>query len=389
MRILNIAVNGVYTDGYSYHENMLPRYHHLNGHEVWTLTSEYVFNAEGGIEKTKGDRDYTDTWGVHILRLPIRGDRELSFRLKRFEGFYEAIERIAPDLIFCHLFQFLDVLQLIRYKKHHPEVPIFFDSHADYSNSAQGWLSKHLLHGLLWRWCAHRVLPIAETFYGVLPARVDFLTERYRLPADKVQLLVMGADDVMTEQAIASDARSRIRSRCGISEDDFLVVTGGKIDLWKQQTLLLMDAVNHLEGLPIRLLVFGPVVPELKEQLLARCSARVQYLGWQSAEDSYALFAAADLAAFPGRHSVFWEQAAGQGIPLLVKDWPGTHHVDVGGNVRFLREDSEEEIKRELSRLLTHPEEYAAMRAAARTKGMQVFSYREIAKRSIELHPAK
>ena len=84
---------------------------------------------------------------------------------------------------------------------------------------------------------------------------------------------------------------------------------------------------------------------------------KVQYIGWINANESYRYFAAADLAVFPGRHSVFWEQVTAQGIPMLCKKWDGTTHVDVGGNVRFLEEDSAALLQREIERLLEHPEE--------------------------------
>ena len=81
---------------------------------------------------------------------------------------------------------------------------------------------------------------------------------------------------------------------------------------------------------------------------------------------------------FPGRHSVMWEQVTGQGIPMLVKDWPGTHHVDLGGNVRFLYNDSIEEIQEELERLVSNPNEYASMKSIAEKKGIHIFSYKNI-----------
>ena len=70
---------------------------------------------------------------------------------------------------------------------------------------------------------------------------------------------------------------------------------------------------------------------------------------------------------------------------MLVKDWPGMHHVDLGGNVQFLTKDSAEEIQEEIERLIHHPEEYRSMKQIAEEKGMKVFSYAVIAKRSIEM----
>ena len=100
--------------------------------------------------------------------------------------------------------------------------------------------------------------------------------------------------------------------------------------------------------------------------------------------DSYKYFAASDLVVFPGRHSVYWEQVTGLGVPMLCKEWDGTKHVDLGGNVRFLRHDSTKEIQREIERLLDNPGEYGKMKEVARREGMKVFSYRRIARQSLE-----
>lgn len=381
MRIVNIALNGVYSDGFSYHENLLPLYHSKNGHDVTILASEYEFNSEGLPQKTK-KTDYIDENGIHIIRLPIKRDKDISYRLKRFVGVYQQLERLNPDIIFCHLFQFIDVKEVIRYKRNHPQVKLFLDSHSDYSNSAKSWLSRNIQHKLLWRYFAQMALPYTERFYGVLPARVDFIKTLYGIPDEKVELLVMGADDELAQQASDAGRVSSVREKFGIREDDFLIVTGGKIDLWKRQTLLLMDAVNSLANPKIKLIVFGSVVDELKEELQKRCTEKVQYIGWLESKDSYPIFAAADLAVFPGRHSVFWEQVAGQGIPMVVKYWEGTDHVDQDGNVRFLYKDSTEEIAGVIEELSAKGESYISMKKTAQAKAY-LFSYRYLAEKSI------
>ena len=97
----------------------------------------------------------------------------------------------------------------------------------------------------------------------------------------------------------------------------------------------------------------------------------------------YNYFLAADLAVFPGTHSVLWEQACACGIPAVFRDWEGMHHVDVGGNAIFLHEDSTEEIEQVLLDLYEHSEKIDKMRKIAQTKGIIEFSYREIARKSI------
>lgn len=190
------------------------------------------------------------------------------------------------------------------------------DNHCDFSNSATNWLSKYVLHGIIWKHFAKEILPYTKKFYGVLPARVDFLINMYGIPSNKVELLVMGADDDKVDQVLKGNSKERIRKKYNIGKDDFLVMFGGKIDAWKKQTLLLMEAIGKIENPKVKLIVFGSVTQELADNVKDLCiKNKVQYIGWVKAEESYEYFAAADLAIFPGRHSVFWEQVAGMGIP--------------------------------------------------------------------------
>lgn len=383
MKIVHICLCGAMTDGLTYQENIITKYHRRMGYEVTVISSQYIWDTKG--KKVLTDKTtYLNDDDVKMIRLPIRYGT-VDNRLKVYPSLYRTVEHEEPDILFVHDCQFLDVRVLAKYLRKHPNVKAFVDNHVDYSNGAHGWLSKNILHKILWRHCAQRIEPFVTRFYGVLPARVDFLKELYDLPAEKCALLVMGGDDEKVEQAAHPEVRARIRAQYGIDEDNFLVMTGGKIDAYKTQTLLMMEAVQRIQNERIRLIVFGSVAPELKEKVDALADGKkVQYIGWVQANDSYDYFAAADLVVFPGRHSVFWEQVAAQGIPMLVKDWPGTHHVDLGGNVRFLTEDSAQEIQNEIERLINHPEEYRRMKRVALEKGMHEFSYAEIAKRAIE-----
>lgn len=382
MKIANICLCGPYNDGFSYQDNYLPKYHKRLGHEVWLIASEWAFNDKGEMV-ISDETEYDNNDGVHVIRLHSKFGKLGSF-LRLYPDIVKTIERIKPDVLFIHGCSFWSIRRLVPYLKRNRTV-VYVDNHADYSNSARNWLSKNVLHKIVWRSCARKIEPYTRRFYGVLPARVDFLKELYGLPADKCELLVMGADDDAVKAAARPEVRKSIREKYGIAADDFLIMTGGKIDLFKTQTILLMQAVQQIKDPKVKLIVFGSVVPELKEKVAAVADGRkVQYIGWVKSDDSYPLFAAADLVVFPGRHSVFWEQVAGQGIPMLVKDWAGTHHVDMGGNVRFLKQDSSEEIEKMLTEIINDPEEYQKMKDIAVGIASKQFSYSNIAKNSIE-----
>ena len=383
MKIVHVCLCGPMTDGLNYQENMITKYHKKLGYDVTIIASQWIWGSDGKLATTaKGD--YLNDDGVKVIRLPMKRGT-VGSRLKVYPGLCKTVEAEAPDILFIHDCQFLDICRLADYAKKHPDVKVYVDNHVDYSNGAHGWLSKNILHKGLWRYCAKKIEPYATKFYGVLPARVDFLKELYGLPSEKCELLVMGADDDAVTGANTDEVKEKIRKQYGIAPDDFLIISGGKIDQWKTQTLLLMEAVQKITYEKVKLVVFGSVTPELKDKVSALADGRrVQYIGWIQSQDSYQHFAAADLVVFPGRHSVFWEQVAAQGIPMLVKDWPGTHHIDLGGNVRFLTQDSAEEIQTEIVRLIENPDEYKKMKDVAVSEGMKTFSYRDIAQRSIE-----
>lgn len=385
MKIVHLCLASFFPDGYSYQENMLPKFHKLQGHEVEVIASLETFDENGKSTYYEKARQYTNEYEIPVTRLAYKTPSSLFLQLRSYVGFAEALQRSKPDIIFVHGCQFVDIGVVVAYCKKHPSVRVYVDNHADFSNSATNWLSKNILHKILWRWCAHRIEPYTTKFYGVLPARVEFLKDMYGLPAKKCELLVMGADDELVETAAQPEVRARIREQYGIAEDEFLVMTGGKIDAFKTQTLLLMEAVQKIENPRVKLIVFGSVTQELKKQVEALADGvKVQYIGWVQAKDSYEYFAAADLVVFPGRHSVFWEQVAAQGVPMLCKRWDGTTHVDLGGNVKFLTEDSAAEIQTAIEALTGDADAYMQMKRIAMERGMKEFSYRDIAKRSIE-----
>lgn len=384
MKVVHLCLGAFYPDNYSYQENMLPKFHKQLGYEVEVIASTQSFDEHGKTCYLKDIGSYQNEYNIKVDRLAYKSENKIWKKLKRYIGTYDALEAASPDILFIHGCQFLDIDQVVKYLNKHSNVTVYVDNHADFSNSATNWVSKNILHKIIWKRCAHKIEPFTKKFYGVLPARVDFLKNIYGLPADRCELLVMGADDELVEKAKASGARKRIRTQCCIKDDDFLILTGGKIDQWKTQTLLLMQAVQNISDPRVKLVVFGSVTQELLDQVKALADGtKVQYIGWIQASDSYDYFEAADLVVFPGRHSVMWEQVTGQGKPMLVKDWEGTHHVDLGGNVRFLAKDSVEEIQGEIEKLLKNPKEYRQMAEIAEKEGMRVFSYADIARRAI------
>ena len=379
MKICHLCLHGPYNEGWNYQENILPKYHARLGYEVFQIVTPYIW--DGNEIRECVDTRYTNTYGITVIRCHERTGISFGGRLERYPELMGFLQEITPDILFIHDVQCLDIATVVKFLKKHIDCIVYVDNHSDCVNSATNWLSKNILHKGLWKHMAQKINPFVKKFYGVLPARVDFLVDLYKLPPEKCELLVMGADDEAVEAALKPEVRVNKRLEYGVADDDFVIVTGGKIDHNKPQVLTLMKAVNETADEHIKLIVFGSVSPELKDEFDKQISEYVKYVGWRKSEDIYSDFAAAELVAFPGLHSVLWEQAVGMGKPCAFKRIKGFEHIDLGGNCMFFERDDIEEYKRVIAESIKNID---SMKAVAEGQGKEMFSYKAIAKRTLE-----
>ena len=381
MKIVHICLAAFYVEGLGYQENVLPQRHAELGNEVTVLTSDFVFNSkqEGG---KREQLDYVNDFGIHVKVLQRSTRYGYYSRFRDFDGVYAALESEKPDIVFVHGGQFVALKDVIKYCKKRREVKLFIDQHGDYYNmKIDTWKSKLVQRRIYGHWM-RKAVPFTKKFWGVTPWRCQYLHEVYKIPEDKIGLLVMGGDDRYIHFDEVPKLRTDIRKQISLKDDDFVAITGGKIDSTKN-IHLLMQAIAELDMDNLKLIVFGMPNDEMKAQIDKLSEDKhIINIGWLDSTKVYDYFLASDLAVFPGTHSVLWEQACACGIPGVFKDWEGMHHVDTGGNCKFLHKDSTEEIKEVLSEIIGDKEKYYGMKQAAE-KSKKDFFYSEIAKRAI------
>lgn len=382
MKIVHVIIAATYKEGLGYQENILPAKHVQLGLTTHVVT--YDRNIPNG-------GDYINDDGVHVTLLPINKSKYSRIRyispfLCRTEGLYFYLDKIMPDILFVHGLQSIDSLIISRWCKKHPYVKLYVDQHADYYNSPIHKFSIRMYYKFVYGYIAKKLSKYAIKFWGVTPWRVDYMQKVYHINPDKTDLLVMGGDEKLVDWDNRNIIRKEYRKKYNISEHAFLIVTGGKIDKAKNIHILI-DSILNLKINNVNLLIFGSLSKEMEECCIPKFKENIQYVGWLDSKQVYPYFLAADLVVFPGTHSVLWEQAISCGVPGIFKDWEGGfNHIDCGGNVILLSEVSVDSLSNEIKNLVDNIDNrYSKMKDVAENKARDVFSYIDIAKKSIGL----
>lgn len=384
MKIVHICIcSHVFCETYAYQDNLLPKYHKKLGHDVSIIAPVY-----SGFDKDTGRINCMDSGvtimqnGIKLIRLKAALPCKVNQHVHQFHGLYKAIEQEKPDLIFAHSIASLNYRSIARYKSKHPSVRVCVDNHADYVNSGKKVLSDFWASFVMRYFVAKKLIDASEMFYGVTPARCDYLHEVLGVPMGKISLLPMGADDEEMRLDSREFLRKSVRQKYGISDDDFLIVTGGKID-WLKNIHVLAKAVNSVENNHLKLLIFGSIIDDMKSIFEQLKSDKVQCIGWVPSNEVYQYFYAADIVMFPGLHSVLWEQAVASKVPCAFSKIKGFEHVDFGGNCILMEGKDSGYYKHLLNQILSDKERYTQMLVAAQSDGADDFRYGRIAQKVV------
>ena len=385
MRILHCCLAAFYIDNYGYQENILPQMHKLQGHDVAILAStETYINSSELSYLSPGS--YLTKEGIPVTRLGYVNylPHIIRKKLRIYIGISSFIKKFSPDIIFLHDCQFVSIYSIANYAKKN-NVRIYVDGHTDFINSGRNWFSKNILHKIIYKWCAKKIEPYTRKFYGTLPLRSAFFRDVYGIDEKKVELLPLGADLTGIDLKDGQNIRNSLRRELDITETDFVIVTGGKLDRRKNIHRLLR-IVNELNIEDIKVIVFGTATIEMRSEIeeLSK-SPNIKNIGWIDSENTFKFLLAADVAIFPGTHSVLWEQSIGLGIPCIFKKWKGMEHLNLNGNCLFIEIDEITELREKILLIYNNKNILANMKRVAVDKGIKEFSYFEIAKRAIDL----
>lgn len=382
MKIVHIAPGASYTEGWGYQENLLTKYQAKLGYDV-TLIVQNV-SRPNKVLITVPCEEFRSQDNFKVIRRAHKPiiNKKIT-RIFTYLDVYEELSTIKPDLIFFHGLASWTIFDAIKYKKKNPQCLIVQDNHLDY-NIGFGF-NTFTRRGIraFYRFMNKRSIKYVEKVYGVTPWRKQYAEDYFRIPKSKTDVLIMGADDEQLNLPERRRIREKIREELSIREDEFVVITGGKIDKRKKIDVL-MRSCSSIKN--IRLIVFGDVLEDVKEEFykIIESSSNIDFIGWLDGRRVYDYFYASDLVFFPGQHSVLWEQACASKVPCVFEKWEGMDHVNNGGNSDFITPIDVETIKSKIEGLI-FTDRYYAMKSVAESEKTDIYLYSNIAKKSVEV----
>ena len=379
MKILHLCLANFYIDGYNYQENVLPRIHKEDGHDVRIIASTETFvdnRSYGYLEPS----EYVTEYGVPIKRLPYVkiGTKFTTIKIRKYSGLYDEIAAFAPDVIMSHSLAYWSVLDVIRYKKEHPEVKFYADSHSAAYNSGRNWVSLYLLHRGVYRWIIQKALPYLEKYFYVGASVREFDKENYGVPLEMMEYFPLGGN--LLEKSEHQAYRTARREELKLADDELLLVHSVKLDALKR-TEELLKAFTAVPELKAKLAIIGSIPDDMKPVLepLMEVDERVVYLGWKSASDLLEYLCACDLYCQPGSVSATLQNAVCCGSPIMAyPHLPYTEELDYG-NILWV--ETQEDMERVFRDLAAGKTDLSALCKGSERCARELLDYRVLAAR--------
>ncbi len=378
-----VHISPVFHDNWSYQENILTNIQsYEKDFEVLVISSKTsIVNYESPINLNE---DYFLN-KVRIIRLNFIFNFFNRFYL--FKNLYKTLDSIKPDIIMIHGLQTLSVLQVISYKKKNSHCRIYADLHADYDISGKNIFSILILHKLIWKSLISYSIKYLEQIYYTRPSVKKFSMDLYSINDIKLSPLYLGTEFNLPTEEERFEIRSKFRKSLQIDNNDFVIITGGKLSEISNIETIIHAMNNQDFTYNIHLIIFGSIDDKYLDYLrgLILDKNNLQFLGWQNKRQIFEALVSSDLSIYLGRHSVLWEQSIGLGLPIVLKYKIDREYLNCNNNVHFLFSNETIELINALKQFLNTESYYKYILSNSRDAGPENFNFINITKKLNEI----
>ena len=308
MKIVHVSISSPFIDSWGYQENLLPKYLQMEGTKNYIIASANDIPAHLKSEIVNKGTNYVYD-GIVVRRIPTK---KISTSFAFTKGLHKVLEEIKPDIIFHHNLNCTSMPICARYAKR-KGIPMVCDNHADTIN-----MTKHRL----WAWFYYKLLigfsckihkKQIYKAYGVTHARCDFIHDYFGLAKNKIDFLPIGAD---VDLADTINSKAELRQLYGFSDEEFIIVSGGKMGIGKGTDNLIWAVEElHNEYPMLSLVLFGKFEDDETASQANNSQVTAVY-GWCDRVKTLQLLKLADVACWPIHHTTLIEDAVSVCTPL-------------------------------------------------------------------------
>lgn len=381
MKIVFLGFASSYTPGMTYQDNYLCNQVLADGHEVTYLANTEEF-INGKIEEV-GEEDVFFPNGLHLIRLRnvFILSKVVTKKLRLYKGVYSILEKEKPDVIFCHNTQYGPIRDVAKYKKKHPNVKFYADTHTASYNSATNWLSLHILHRVYYKWLLQSAMPQLDKYYYIGESERSFAIKNYGVPESLMEFFPLGGL-VLSDEEYQKN-RQEIRNELVISDDMRLYGHAGKLTSLKKTEDLLL-AFSSVPDKNARLIIMGSIPDDRKDVLLPMIQAdsRVNYLGWISGDSLQRYLCACDLYCQPYDNSAIFQNAICCRCAIMT--YPHSYYTKQYDNGNIIWEKGVEDMRRVFEQIVDGRINLKELQIASKQFAEQYLDYRKLAAKLYE-----
>lgn len=282
----------MHSDNFSYMDNLLPLAFKRLGYNVKIISST-IYNNQNDINY-KNPGSYYTTEGILVQRLPfVAKGLEIPINLRLLKGFYKAIADFSPDYIYHFNITNLSIWYTIRYKKNHPSVILFYDSHAAFYNSGTNSLSR--FRYVMLAPLVKQASLVAEKVFYIGYGERNFLEHYYPKIIGKMDLFPLA--DFVLDETDYSKYRNDKRLELQIKQDELLVVHSGKLTKDKKTEEIVYAFLESSQE-KMKLVIIGSMDSEVEaivSPLIEKNKQKITFLDWKNAQELQQYLCAADI----------------------------------------------------------------------------------------------
>lgn len=378
MKIVYVCVGNPFTEGMYYKENYFIDANREDGHDVSVIADTTKWEGNKICDVSEGV--YRGKNGEKIMRFKLKNflTPVLTEKLRVVKKMTEILCSEKPDIIFFNNIFVEEVRNIGLLKELMPNVKIYGDVSTSYENSARNFLSKRILHGIVYKKWIKQSMPFWDKIFYVNESSKKFLREMYDVPDSLMELNALPA--VILEREIKEKNRVTFRKRFNISDDTVILAHSGKMDA-RKQTIELMEMVSNLQNkYNIVLFIAGVFSKEIENQaqsIINNCG-NIHYLGFLNQKEMTEFLSASDIYIQPKLATQTVQAAISCGTPVVVSD-RGAYGLFVERN-GFLIDDLFE-VEGIIDEVCKNPGKLGEMSEKSYDVAYRFFDYKKLASR--------